>query len=82
MDTFSSFILIFKAFSSLRFKDEYFDAVYGDIILLLFVFPFVFVYAMLAMGKPNLVEHGVSSMLCWLMENYCISAWGLIKRSG
>lgn len=41
------------------FSEEFFKAVYGDIILIVYWFPLYFLYISSAMGKPNLLEHGV-----------------------
>ena len=46
-----------------RFTEEYFNAVDGDLILILYSFPVVFIYMVLSMGKFNLVEHGVFNIL-------------------
>ena len=43
-----------------RVRSEYFDYVYGDIALIAFSAPAVFLYMIFSMGKFNVVEHGVN----------------------
>ena len=47
-----------------RYNEEFFKGVYGDIILIVYGFPVVLLYIILALGKVNLVEHGVGLFLC------------------
>ena len=42
-----------------RFEDEFFAYVTGDLLLLVFGGPAVFIYMVLSMGKFNMVENGV-----------------------
>ena len=46
-----------------RYAEEFFGGVYGDIILIVYGFPFVLIYVIMALGKPNLTEHGVGVTL-------------------
>ena len=43
-----------------RYAEEFFAGVYGDVVLILYGFPVVLLYIIMALGKPNLLEHGVS----------------------
>ena len=53
-------------FICFRYNEEFFKGVYGDIILIVYGFPFVLLYIVLALGKVNLVEHGVSIPITYL----------------
>lgn len=46
-----------------RYAEEFFAGVYGDVILIVYGFPVVLLYIIMALGKPNLLEHGVSQTL-------------------
>ncbi|KAL4218800.1 Patched domain-containing protein 3 [Mactra antiquata] len=54
----SAFDMI-NVFTMDSYTDEFFNGVYGDIILIVYGFPVVLIYVINALGKPNLLEHGV-----------------------
>lgn len=49
------------------YEEEFFSGVYGDIILIVYGFPFVFLYIILALGRTNLIEHGVYMTLAAIL---------------
>ncbi|XP_060594980.1 NPC intracellular cholesterol transporter 1-like isoform X2 [Ruditapes philippinarum] len=49
-----------NVFTMDSYSEEFFNGVYGDIILIVYGFPVVLLYIILALGKPNLLEHGVN----------------------
>ncbi|XP_052790875.1 patched domain-containing protein 3-like isoform X1 [Mya arenaria] len=50
---------LISVFTMDSYAEEFFGGVYGDIILIVYGFPVVLVYIIMALGKPNLTEHGV-----------------------
>lgn len=48
-----------NVFTMDSYTEEFFRGVYGDVILIVYGMPFVILYIMLALGKPNLLEHAL-----------------------
>lgn len=48
-----------NVFTMDSYQEEFFSGVYGDIILIVYGFPVVLLYIILALGRTNILEHGV-----------------------